>query len=85
MNARKLSTVMGCRKLNPVSVLDVAERENAIRELLGSTENSVWIGPNTLITTINHPLALWSQKMCRSNTILISVIPYTYQSILPVL
>lgn len=97
VDARKLHAVLGCQKLNAISVLDYEAREEAIRELFGSVGenpavlpvfncdngknihvgdnflanynviildiaefragNDVMIGPNTLITTVNHPLS----------------------------
>ena len=97
VDARKLGAVIGCQKLNAISVLDSEAREAAIRELFGSVganpavlpvfncdngknihvgENFlanynvtildiapvhigdyVMIGPNALITTVNHPLS----------------------------
>ena len=36
VDARKLHTVLGCQKLNAISVLDYEAREEAIRELFGS-------------------------------------------------
>ena len=96
VDARKLNAVLGCQKLNAISVLDCEAREAAIRELFGDVgENPVvlpvfncdngknihagknflanynvtildivpvrigdyvMIGPNTLITTVNHPI-----------------------------
>lgn len=96
VDARKIHAVLGCQKLNAISVLDYDAREKAIRELFGSAGkdpvvlpvfncdngknihvgdnflanynvtildiapfyagNDVMIGPNTLITTVNHPL-----------------------------
>lgn len=96
VDARKLNAVLGCQKLNAISVLDGEAREVAIRELFGDVgENPavlpvfncdngknihvgknflanynvtildiapvhigdyVMIGPNTLITTVNHPI-----------------------------
>lgn len=97
VDARKLGAVIGCEKLNAISVLDYEAREAAIRELFGEVgENPtvlpvfncdngknirvgknflanynvtildiapvtigdyVMIAPNTLITTVNHPLS----------------------------
>ena len=97
VDARKLGAVIGCEKLNAISVLDYKAREAAIRELFGEVgENPtvlpvfncdngknirvgknflanynvtildiapvtigdyVMIAPNTLITTVNHPLS----------------------------
>lgn len=97
VDAQKLGAVIGCQKLNTISVLDYDVREEAIRALFGSVgENPsvlpvfncdngknihvgenflanynvtildiapvhigdyVMIGPNTLITTVNHPLS----------------------------
>ncbi len=97
VDARKLGAVIGCQKINAISVLDYDAREEAIRALFGSVgENPsvlpvfncdngknihvgenflanynvtildiapvhigdyVMIGPNTLITTVNHPLS----------------------------
>lgn len=96
VDGRKLNAVIGCEKLNAISVLDSEAREAAIRELFGTVgENPtvlpvfncdngknihvgknflanynvtildiapvhigdyVMIAPNTLITTINHPM-----------------------------
>lgn len=92
----KLAAVRGCAKLEAVSVMDAAGREEAIRDLLGSVGrhpnilpgfrcdhgfdihvgdeflanynvtildiaevrmgDNVWIGPDALICTVNHPL-----------------------------
>lgn len=97
VDARKINAVLGCQKLNAISVLDYDARELAIRELFGSVGDDpvvlpvfncdngknihvgnnflanynvtildiasfhagddVMIGPNTLITTVNHPLS----------------------------
>lgn len=97
VNARKLSAIKGCAKLNAINPTDEAARAKAIGELFGSVgENPtvlpvfncdyganihvgkdflanynvtildiapvhigdyVMIGPNTLITTVNHPLS----------------------------
>lgn len=97
VDARKLNAVLGCQKLNAISVLDYDAREAAIRDLFGEAgENPsvlpvfncdygknihvgknflanynvtildiapvhigdhVMIGPNTLITTVGHPLS----------------------------
>jgi len=96
VDGRKLNAVIGCEKLNAISVLDSEAREAAIRELFGTVgENPtvlpvfncdngknihvgknflanynvtildiapvhigdyVMIAPNTLITTVNHPM-----------------------------
>jgi len=96
VDRRKLNAVIGCEKLNAISVLDSTAREAAIRELFGTVgENPtvlpvfncdngknihvgknflanynvtildiapvhigdyVMIAPNTLITTVNHPM-----------------------------
>ena len=96
VDGRKLNAVIGCEKLNAISVLDSETREAAIRELFGTVgENPtvlpvfncdngknihvgknflanynvtildiapvhigdyVMIAPNTLITTVNHPM-----------------------------
>lgn len=96
VNQHKLDAARGCAKLEAVDVQDLAGKDKAIRELLGSVGNNpnilpgfkcdngqnihvgdeflanynvvildvapvtmgndVWIGPNTLITTVNHPL-----------------------------
>ena len=96
VNNRKLNAILGCEKLNSISVLDNEAREAAIRELFGSVGEDptvlpvfncdngknihvgkqflanynvtildiapvhigdyVMIAPNTLITTVNHPI-----------------------------
>ena len=96
VDGRKLNAVIGCEKLNAISILDSEVREVAIRELFGTVgENPtvlpvfncdngknihvgknflanynvtildiapvhigdyVMIAPNTLITTVNHPM-----------------------------
>ena len=96
VNNRKLNAIIGCEKLNSISVLDNEAREEAIRELFGSVGEDptvlpvfncdngknihvgkqflanynvtildiapvhigdyVMIAPNTLITTVNHPI-----------------------------
>ena len=96
VDGRKLNAVIGCEKLNAISVLDSEAREAAIKELFGTVgENPtvlpvfncdngkkihvgknflanynvtildiapvhigdyVMIAPNTLITTVNHPM-----------------------------
>ena len=96
VDGRKLNAVIGCEKLNAISVLDSEARKTAIRELFGTVgENPtvlpvfncdngknihvgknflanynvtildiapvhigdyVMIAPNTLITTVNHPM-----------------------------
>lgn len=94
---RKLGAVLGCQRLNAISVLEDKKRQSAIRELFGSVGqnpnvlpvfncdygknihvgddflinyngtildiapvvigDNVMIGPNTLITTVGHPLS----------------------------
>ncbi|MBM7642950.1 sugar O-acetyltransferase [Streptococcus loxodontisalivarius] len=96
VNARKVDAVLGCQKLNSISLLDTGAREKALRQLLGSAGKNpnilptfncdngknihvgdqflmnyngtildiapvtigdyVMIGPNTMITTVGHPL-----------------------------
>ncbi len=97
VDGRKLNDVLGCQRLNQISVLEIAERQAAIRDQFGSVGenpnvlpvfncnngknihvgddflmnyngtildirpvtigNHVMIGPNTLITTVGHPLS----------------------------
>ena len=103
VDARKIHAVLGCQKLNAISVLDYEAREKAICELFGSVGenpvvlpvfncdngknihvgnnflanynvtildiaeftagNDVMIGPNTLISTVNHPLSPMKRRL----------------------
>lgn len=44
MDGRKLNAVLGCQRLNQISVLEIAERQAAIRDLFGSVGEN----PNVL-------------------------------------
>lgn len=44
VDGRKLNAVLGCQRLNQISVLEIAERQAAIRELFGSVGEN----PNVL-------------------------------------
>ncbi len=96
VDGRKLQAVLGCQKLNAISVLETEQRQEVIRQLFGSVGvnpnvlpvfncdygknihvghdflinyngiildiapvhigDHVMIGPNTLITTVGHPI-----------------------------